>query len=94
MPYVATKPRLIAGHKYARGEAVDTSALTTAKLASLIRVGLLIQRDQAASVDVKVVEVPMVEAEPVEPEGEICPQCDEGPFQRLYMHMRIHEETN
>ena len=94
MPYVATKPRLIAGHKYARGEAVDTSALTTAKLASLIRVGLHIQRDQAASVDVKVVEVPMVEPEPVEPEGEICPQCGEGPFHRLYMHMRIHEETN
>ena len=82
MPYIATKSRLIAGQDCARGQVVDTSALTVAKLASLIRVGLLVQADQAPSVGVTLA--------PSE-ESELCPLCDGGPYRRLDLHMnRAH----
>ncbi|MDX1744986.1 MAG: hypothetical protein R3324_03535 [Halobacteriales archaeon] len=53
MPYVATKKVKVAGTQYQRGDLVDTSALSMSKVATLNRVGLLIQSDQAASAGVE-----------------------------------------
>lgn len=95
MPYIATKPRKIAGRVYARGEAVDTSALTVAKIASMVRVGLLIQDDQAILAGIETKDEPEPEAvvEAVEEEA-VCPVCGAGPFKRLDKHMARHEEES
>ena len=82
MPYIAARPRLIGGTVYERGQMVDTSAFSIAKLGSMIRAGLLIQADEAEFAGVQVIADPNV-----------CPVCDEGPFKRLAQHItRTHKE--
>lgn len=93
MPYVAVKPRKIAGRTYARGEVVDTSALPMPKLASLVRIGLLIQQDQAVMAGIGSQERAVVVEDQAIDDDRLCPICGQGPYQNVRLHItKSHED--
>jgi hypothetical protein len=72
------------------------------KLATLVRVGLLIPADQGEvrvegsrfAADPLAAAAAEREAPPAEvPDTELCPECGEGPFRNLRLHItRVHED--
>lgn len=106
MPYIATRAKTIAGRPYQRGELVDTTSLPLPKLATLVRVGYIVQADRADEMAVQpiissapepVIEAPepVIEVEATEEVGELCPTCGAGPFTNLRLHIsRMHESLD
>ena len=79
MPYVANKKMLLDGKDYAKG--VEIPAKTFDDMA-VYRQGAMLRTRL-------IIEV---EALPTPP-GDMCPHCDEGPFQRLAQHVKMKHEA-
>lgn len=76
--YLANKTMNLAGTVYKKGEAVPSKVMEDI---SEHRKGALLRTRL-------IIEV---ETAP-KPEGDMCPHCDEGPFQRLAQHISLKHE--
>jgi hypothetical protein len=90
MAYVAGRSNLkVLGNMYRLGDPVDLTGLPVNKIRSLARLGLLVQDDSVPAMTAKTAVA--VADRPVD-EG-VCPECGEGPFKNLTIHMaRKHKE--
>lgn len=78
MPYIANRRMNLAGKIYERGEVVPDKVMND------IDPG----RQGALTRTRLIIEVETVP----KPPGDMCPHCDEGPFQRLAQHISLKHE--
>lgn len=84
--------QILAGKSFERGTDIPDEVLATIppnRIASMKRVGLLLEAVVEVT-DEAEVEAMIAEGAPVEG---ICPQCGEGPFNRLARHISAKHES-
>lgn len=78
MPYIANKKMNLAGKMYAKGDVIPEKVYED----------IPVHRQGALERTRLIIEVESVP----KPPGDMCPHCDEGPFQRLAQHISLKHE--
>lgn len=78
MPYVANKNMNLAGKIYAKGDLIPPGVIED----------IPAHRQGALTRTRLIIEVEAVE----KPSGDMCPHCEEGPFQRLAQHVTLKHD--